>query len=590
MSIFKNKGDFDLYNNRDVSNPDAAWDEYCGFLALSMEDYLHIQHRLMEEQLQLWCPSGIGQHILKGKKPQNIEEFMEQVPLTTYDDYADILLARREDMLPAPVATWVETTWEGGKRPVKLAPYTQGILEAFKRNGKGIIMLASAKGWKDYKIGTNVLSGLAPLPYLTGLMGIILDQEFHFKFMPPHKTTKTMSFSARSTLGFKMGLANGIDYFLGMGSVSYFMSKKFAASVSGKSGGSHGPGSHGPGSHGPGAGPGSGPGSHGPGAGNFNSSNNPESKRSTFMTLSMLSRVMKARKRAKDENREVLPKDLFNLQGFVVAGTDNACYKDDLELQWGIRPMELFAGTECGLVGTETWNRSSLYFFPDACFYEFLPAEYVRSSEKHLPTVTIDQVFTGETYELVITSLRGGAFARYRTGDMYRCVGIGDIADHSKLPRFHYVDRAPGIIDIAGFTRITENTINDVIAFSRLPIKGWCAAKEFDRKTGHPFLHMYVELEPQALANLAISEEIIRKHLEIYFNYLDDDYESLRTILEMEPLQITFLQNGSFEAYEKETGAPIHAVNPSQRDILALQEALRKAPVRSAGEPEVEKC
>ena len=30
----------------------------------------------------------------------------------------------------------------------------------------------------------------------------------------------------------------------------------------------------------------------------------------------------------------------------MVAGTDNACYKDDLEELWGIRPMEIFAGTE----------------------------------------------------------------------------------------------------------------------------------------------------------------------------------------------------------------------------------------------------
>ena len=41
-----------------------------------------------------------------------------------------------------------------------------------------------------------------------------------------------------------------------------------------------------------------------------------------------------------------MPKDLFRLKGFMVAGTDNGCYKDDLEKLWGIRPMELFAGTE----------------------------------------------------------------------------------------------------------------------------------------------------------------------------------------------------------------------------------------------------
>lgn len=36
-----------------------------------------------------------------------------------------------------------------------------------------------------------------------------------------------------------------------------------------------------------------------------------------------------------------MPKDLFQLKGFMVAGTDNDLYKDDLERLWGIRPMEI---------------------------------------------------------------------------------------------------------------------------------------------------------------------------------------------------------------------------------------------------------
>lgn len=536
MSLFKRKKSFDLYDHQDVLHPELAWDEYCGFLTLSVEQYLHIQRRLMEEQMTLWCPSGIGRHILQGKTPATIDDFLETVPLTTYEDYADILLARREDMLPAPVVTWVETTWEGGKRPVKVAPYTQGILDSFKRNGKAIIMLASAKDWGDYQIGTSVLSGLAPLPFLTGVMGVILDQEFGFRFMPPHKTTTTMSFSARTKYGFKMALNSGVDYFLTMGSIGYFMSKKLVSSVEG--GGS---------------------------------SSGGESKHS----IRMLGRVLKARKKAKEAERPMEPKDLFQLRGFVVAGTDNACYKDDLEKQWGIRPMELFAGTECALVGTETWNRRDLYFFPDACYYEFLPFEHVRKRDRYMPTVGIDRVQPGEKYELIITSLRGGAFARYRTGDVYRCMGFGDINDHSVLPRFRYVDRVPGIIDIAGFTRITENSIADVINLSRLPIKQWCAVKEFEASSGHPFLHMYLEMEPAALESLAISEQVIRKHLEIYFNYLDNDYDSLRTILEMEPLQITFLQNGSFAAYREITGADIDRISPNPNEVHVLMNAMK---------------
>ena len=39
------------------------------------------------------------------------------VPLTTYDDYADILLAKQPDMLPGNPVIWIQTTWEGGKAP-----------------------------------------------------------------------------------------------------------------------------------------------------------------------------------------------------------------------------------------------------------------------------------------------------------------------------------------------------------------------------------------------------------------------------------------------------------------------------------------
>ena len=148
----------------------------------------------------------------------------------------------------------------------------------------------------------------------------------------------------------------------------------------------------------------------------------------------------------------MLPKDLFHLKGFMVAGTDNLCYKDDLEELWGIRPMELFAGTEPSIMGTETWTRKGMYFFPDTAFYEFITEkDMMRNYEDPSyipPTYLMDEVRPGEKYELVFTILKGGAFARYRCGDMYRCVGLENREDETRIPRFEYVDRVPWIIDI----------------------------------------------------------------------------------------------------------------------------------------------
>ncbi|MEI3502294.1 MAG: GH3 auxin-responsive promoter family protein [Anaerovoracaceae bacterium] len=142
---------------------------------------------------------------------------------------------------------------------------------------------------------------------------------------------------------------------------------------------------------------------------------------------------------------------------------DCGCYKDELEEMWGIRPMELFAGTEPTCIGTETWTREGMYFFPDACFYEFIPEdEMLRCSEDtgYQPrTCLMDEVVKGEKYEIVLSVLKGGAFMRYRVGDVYRCAGLENSKDGTRIPRFYYIDRVPDIIDIAGFTRITERSV-----------------------------------------------------------------------------------------------------------------------------------
>jgi hypothetical protein len=120
----------------------------------------------------------------------------------------------------------------------------------------------------------------------------------------------------------------------------------------------------------------------------------------------------------------------------------------------------------------------------------------------------MDEVIPGETYEIVLTVLKGGAFARYRVGDVYRCVGLKNKEDDTVIPRFQYVDRVPTIIDIAGFTRISENSIEDVVRLSKLPVENWVAIKEYT-ENNRPYLHLYVEMETDSLVNLAVNREIL---------------------------------------------------------------------------------
>ena len=511
------------------------WNQYCGFLDLNMEEYMNIQKRLMEEQISLWSNSTIGKTILKGKTPGNIEEFREMVPLTDYEDYADILLRKDGDSLPGNPVIWIQTTWEGGKHPIKVAPYTRSMLDTFRNNVVACLLLAPSqeKGKFSYEEGDKMLYGLAPLPYATGLLPLLLGEETDIRFLPEVKEAVNMSFSQRNKLGFKLALQKDVELCFGLGSVAYAVSQSLASSGAGSK----------------------------------------DLASLLKCDPHMLCRMAKAKRLSKKENHPIRPKDLFGLKGFMVAGTDNRCYKDELEELWGIRPMEIFAGTEPSLIGTESWTRKGMYFFPDSCFYEFITEADMEKNEEDPSfvrhTLLMDEVVPGEIYELVLTVLKGGAFARYRCGDMYRCVGLSNREDGTRIPRFEYIDRVPSIIDIAGFTRISENGITSAIRLSGLPVHNWAAAKEFN-ENNRPFLHMYVEVEKGALAERAVSSEILKEILSTYFKYIDQDYRDLKKILGMDPLVVTILKCGSFGAYSEKYGKTLRHMNPSRRELAEL--------------------
>ncbi len=514
---------------------EQVWEKYCGFLDISLEQYMQIQFRLLEEQIALFSKCELGRRVLKNKIPSTITEFRKTVPLTTYEDYADILLAKKEDMLPAPPVVWLETTWESGNRPVKVAPYSEEMLSVSKNNLLAALILVSSTERGKFRIqsGQRALYGLAPLPYATGLFPLLFMPEIDLQFLPSIREARKMSFAEQNRVGFRQSMERGIDMFFGMSSIIYAITKNFSLS-------------------------------HTVGA---------EKSKRGFIHPRMLFRILAAKYKSRRDGKPIRPADIFRLNGFVCVGTDTSLFKDDLEKAWGVRPLEISGGTEPTCIATETWSKNGLVFFPDACFYEFIPEnEMLRSFDEpgYVPrTFLMDELVANENYELVITVLKGGSFMRYRVGDMYRCIRLHNEQDGLELPQFEYIDRVPTVIDIAGFTRITERAINKVIEVSRLPVADWVARKQYDDQK-RSFMHMYVEMDETAANGAAANQQLVRDHMGVYFRHYDHDYEDLKRMLGIEPLQVTLLTRGTIEAFERQYKQRLRRINPPQQDIINL--------------------
>lgn len=78
-------------------------------------------------------------------------------------------------------------------------------------------------------------------------------------------------------------------------------------------------------------------------------------------------------------------------------------------------------------------------------------------------------------------------------------------------------------------------------------------------------------MSPSSAYERAITVEVLRQHLSVYFHYVDQDYKDLKKILGIEPLQITLLKIGTFAMYKKAYGQSMERINPS---IHAIQKLL----------------
>ena len=521
---------------------EELWQMCCGFLGLSLEQFMAIQKRLLLEQIRLLNQCTLGRKIMGGAKPQTVEEFRELAPLTTYADYCPELMEKREAPLPAEPAFWVHTSGRSGEYPCKWVPMTPAFAHELSTIMYGVGIFSSCKGWGD----TSQLNGcpkivytVAPRPYLSGAMASMLGQQTPADYLPPLIESESLPFEDRIKLGFKQALSQGLDYFFGLSMVLVVVGNKFSQ---------------------------------------------PSDKvdlRPLFSQPKALFRLIKGLAKSKLARRPMLPKDLWSVKGIMSGGLDSGVYKEKIKELWGRYPLDVYTGTEGGIMATQTWDYEGMTFVPNLNFFEFIPEkEYFKWQLDHSykpETVLLDEVKAGENYEIVLTNFHGGALVRYRPGDMVRITSLRNEKLGIEIPQMVFERRADDLLDFV-FVRLTEKTIWQAIENTGITYEDWTAYK----KEGEPVLSLSIELKDgyegsKADVAAAVREQIIKS---------DNDNRDTELLIRDEfakmidfKVELNLLPQGAFAHYTAQRRAegadlahlkPPH-INPSDKVLSLLR-------------------
>lgn len=490
---------------------EELWQMCCGFISLTLEQFMAIQKRLLLEQIELLNRSVLGNKIMRGAKPQTVEEFREQVPLTTYDDYCPELLEKREDILPAEPAFWVHTSGKSGEYPCKWVPMTSAYSHEMSTVMYGIGILSSCKGWGDVSPLTErpkIVYTVAPRPYVSGAMASMLEQQTPSDYLPPLEEAESLSFEERIKIGFKQALSQGLDFFFGLSMVLVVVGNKFSE---------------------------------------------PSDKIDIRPLLSQpkaLFRLTKGLVKSKLARRAMLPKDLWSVKGIMSGGLDSGVYRNRIKELWGRYPLDTYTGTEGGIIATQTWDYEGMTFIPSLNFLEFIPEkEYFKWQLDHSyqpKTVLLDEVEAGKNYELVLSNFHGGAMVRYRPGDMIKITSLRNEKLGIELPQMAFERRADDLLDFV-FIRLTEKTIWQAIENTGIPYEDWTAYK----KDGEPVLSLHIELKNNYQTSKADIAAAVREQIINSDNNKDTESlirDDFATMIDFK-VEMNLLPQGAFANY-----------------------------------------
>jgi hypothetical protein len=538
---------------------EELWQMCCGFIDLSMEQFMAIQKQLLLEQIELLNNCELGRKVMRGAMPETVEEFREQVPLTTYSDYRSEFSEQREDMLPVKPILWQHTSGRSTEYPfkwenIKWVPLSHRFCQELGLLMFGTGILASCKERGDVsgaREHAKIVYTVAPPPYTSGVMTHIMQDVSDPDFFPPLEEAEKMSFEERIEFGFKLALSHGMHYFFGLPIILVALGEKLR-------------------------------------------------RQSDMVDIwpllskpKVLFRLVKGLIKSKLAHRPMLPRDLWSVSGIMCGGTDGAVFKEKVKELWGRYPLDTYACTEGGIIATQTWDYDGMTFIPNLNFLEFVPeAEYSKWQLDHSyqpRTVLLDEVKAGENYEVVITNFHGGILVRYRMGDVIRISSLSNEKLGIDIPQMTFEGRADEIINIGGFFRLTERIIWQAIENTNIPYEDWTLRKEVAE--GRPVLHVYLELSDGYIASEVGVARAIHDQLKILdkgfiYSDLENILGDVDSVLDLRPIEVTLLPQGTFANYiaqRRDEGVdlahlkPRH-INPSERELSLLRAKVESVP------------
>jgi hypothetical protein len=482
-------------------NSEELWKRYCGFLDLTVGEFLQIQRSLLSEQLSLVADSPLGRKILGTRPPRTIEEFRREVPFTTYDDYEPFLSEKREDALAAKPAVWCHSSGRGGK--FKWVPHSEALMEKTVRDGVGLFNLTAASRRGEITIGPGMrMLVTVPLaPYTSGAIFAQLRKKFTFHPIPPLESVGDLPFAEQVARAFKMALRDGFDVGGAIASVLVRMGQQMSGQA----------------------------------AGSFKLS-------AAMLHPKVLFRLLRGYLRSKAQKRPMYPRDLWNPRGLMAGGVDTSIYRDDIEKYWGVTPFDVYASTETMFLAMQSWTKTHMTFLPDSVFLEFLPHEKsVNGAAANADTVLIDQLEPGRLYELIITQLHGMPLLRCRIGDVIRVVSSSDEKAGVQLPQIEVRRKVGEAVNLGGLCNIDERTLWSALAATGLPYAEWTALKEYDHN--QTFLRLVIEMK-QPCSAAEVSRLVDEK-----LKTIDIDYIDVNRYLGVNPVRTSILSSGSFARY-----------------------------------------